>query len=102
MIVDLKENKLAMWAVCEAIGSQHELIDKMESIETEGEKILKEIKFIVGGVELNFLNVIKAIDNNVMFMINKKATELIEEKFDGIINTLEDVKSNIIDKIDID
>lgn len=100
MIVNLKENKLAMWAVCEAVGSQHELIDKMDKIEGEG--ILRDIKFIVGGVELNFLNIIDAIDNNVMFMINKRATELIEEKFDGLINTLEDAKNNLIDKIDID
>lgn len=98
MIVDLKENKLAMWAVCEAIGSQHELINKMESIEGEG--VLKDIKFIVGGVELDFSNVITAIDKNVMTMINKEAKRLIQEKFNNLIETIDDIKDEVIDKLD--
>lgn len=32
MIVDLDRNRLAMRIVCDAIGSQHELADKMDSV----------------------------------------------------------------------
>ena len=96
MIVDLDKNGKAMWVVCEAVGSQHELINKMEKIEGNG--ILQEIKFIVGGVELNFLNVIEAIDKNMSYMVEKEAKRLIEKKFDNLIETIEDVKSSFIEK----
>lgn len=102
MIVDLEKNKLAMWMVCEAVASQHELIDKMDNIGTEGNEILKDIKFIVGGVELNFLNVIEAIDKNVTAMVNKEARELVEKKFDNLIEAIEEAKTIFEEKFDIE
>lgn len=99
MLVDLKENKLAMWAVCEAVASQHELIDKMENIEGEG--ILKDIKFIVGGVELNFLNVIEAIDKNIDKLINEEAKKLIREKFNDLLDKIEEVENDIVEKFEV-
>lgn len=93
MIVDLDRNKLAMRIVCNAIGSQHELADKMDSVK-EG-TLLKEIKFIVGGVELNFENVIKAIDRNYDQAVTKAAKELIEEKLSKIDNLLENIHDTI-------
>lgn len=98
MIVDLDKEKLVMWAVCTAIGSQHELIDKIEKVEGEG--ILRDVKFIVGGVELNFLNVIEDINKNIDRMLNKKAKKLIEQKFDNLIDTIEDTKRKFIDNLE--
>lgn len=97
MLVDLRNNELAMWVVCEAVGAQRELIDKMESIEGEG--IIKDIKFTVGGVELNFLNVIEAISNNFDAAVNKRAQKLIKNKFDNLIETIDDIKDDVIEKL---
>lgn len=99
MLVDLSKNELAMWIVCEAIGAQRELIDKMENIKGEG--IIKDIKFTVGGVDLNFLNVIEAINNNFDEAVNKEAQKLIKNKFDNLIETIDDIKDEVVEKLNI-
>lgn len=40
------------------------------------------------------------IDKNVTTMVNKKAVELIESKFDNLIETIDDVKDGLIYKLD--
>lgn len=99
MIVDLNKNKIGMHIVCMAIGKDHHLVDEMESIENDEpgtRKILKDVKLIVGGVELNFENVVERIDEAYNEALNRRARKMIEEKFDNLDDTLEFIKEKLM------
>lgn len=97
MDMELKNIKddIVMWAVCSAIGSQHELIDKMNLKNIDG-KTIADIKFNVNGVDLDFRKVMEAIESNVDKMVGDKAKELIEENFEDLNKTLEEFKTKIL------
>lgn len=88
-------NDIVMWAICTAIGSQGELIDKMNRKIIDG-KLVEDIKFNVNGVDLNFRNVMEDIEKNIDRMVEDKAKELIKDKFEGLHESLETMKKNIL------
>ena len=88
-------NSVAMWVVSAAIGEDFDLIDKMSLDEND----LYDVEFKVGGVELDFNNVVECIAETYENAVNDRAKELLKEKFDTICNEAQSI-SERLDKID--
>lgn len=86
----IKED-VRMWIVCTAIGADHDLIDKMQKNEDGSYPVV----FTVGGVELNFDNVAKRIEECFDDAVAKKAQELLDEKYDSLIGEIYDMQERI-------
>lgn len=82
---------IRMWVVCTAIGKDRDLISKMEKDEDGNYPVF----FSVGGVELNFDNVAKRIDECFSDAVVKKAQELLDHRFNGLINEIDDMQERI-------
>lgn len=80
-----------MWVVCEAIGKDHDFPKKSKRNEDGSFSVM----FSVGGVELDFNNVITAIKNSFNNAITEKAQGLLEEKYDDLLNEIDDMQKRI-------
>lgn len=80
-----------MWIVCTAVGEDFNLIDKMKKNEDGSYPIF----FSVGGIELDFDNVVKRIEESFDKAVQNKAQELIDEKYNDLINELCDMQERI-------
>lgn len=110
MEVNLKHEDLGMWVICSAIGKQSELIDKMEK-NNDNDSIITDVKLIVGGVELDFHNVVKSLQENFDIQLDKiKASlgkeafekrvsdtvkEIIDEKYESLLGDLHDIQERL-------
>jgi hypothetical protein len=56
---------------------------------------LKDVKFTVGGIELDFENVVKRIEELFDWEIEEKAKEILSEKYDGLIEEIDEIKARI-------
>ena len=88
---DLIEEDIRMWIICTAIGTNHDLIDKMKKDEDGNYSVF----FSVGGVELNFDNVAKRIEECFSDAVTNKAQELLDAKYDSLIGELYDIQERI-------
>ena len=88
---------IRMWIVCTAIGADHNLMERMVK-NKDGEY---SVFFSVGGVELNFDNVAKRIEECLDDAVTKKAQELLNEKFNDLIDELCDMKDRVKKRRDL-
>ena len=74
-------DKNVQWAICNAIGMEHHLIDEMMK-DKEG----LEIKFVINGVELDFVRVFNSLVASMEFSAKERAKEeakkIFLQKFD--------------------
>lgn len=97
-VVNLSKNRLAMNIVLYALGADEDnasKIDKMEVIESENNDLLKDVKLIVGGVELDFENVVKRIGEQFDVAVQDKVTEVLNGKIGDMMNELNDMQQYI-------
>lgn len=110
MEINLKHEDLAMWVICSAIGKQSELIDKIEK-KSEKDSILTDVKLIVGGVELDFNNVVVSLQQNFDIQLDKikasvgkeafekrvadKVKDIIDEKYNSLLGDLYDIQERL-------
>ena len=91
MKINLKENNLAIWIICESIGKEYDLINKFNN----SNGLEHDIVLTVDGVELNFLNFINSINKNYNEVVKKAArkmyTEQIDSRSDEIANELDEI-----------
>lgn len=87
----LMTEDIRMWIVCEAIGIDHHLIEKMEKNEDGSYPVF----FSVGGVELEFNNVGKRIEECFNDAVIKKAQELLDNKYNDLLNEIDDIQGRI-------
>lgn len=85
------EEDVRMWIVCTAVGADHDLIEKMAKNEDGSYSVF----FSVGGVELNFDNVAKRIEECFDDAVAKKAQKLLDEKYDSLIGEIYDMQERI-------
>lgn len=78
MKIDFNRNRLAMHIVCMAVGENDQLLDRFDYTKN-GEH---EIVFTVDGVELDFSNVIRRIDEMFEEAVKQEAGRMYLEKFD--------------------
>ena len=85
MKVNLLENELAMWVVCESIKDEFKHTHMVFDNSHNGEH---EIKFTVDGVELNFVNFINRLHDIYNEVVDKRAGERYIEEFDQRSNEI--------------
>ncbi|MEG0898392.1 MAG: hypothetical protein RSF40_01600 [Oscillospiraceae bacterium] len=95
MKVNLLEDKLAVWIVCEAIKGEHHIIDKFDNTNCGDHEIL----FSVDGVELNFINVINRIDEIFDQSVNKRAGKMYLERYDRRSDEITNELDNIAERL---
>jgi len=61
----------------------------------------RDVKFSVGGVELDFEKVIKAIEQNFDIAIEERARKIVNEKFDNLLNIIDDVTERVSDQTEM-
>ena len=79
MKIDFGKNSLAMQIVCMAVNENFELLDKFDYTRNG----VHDIVFTVDGVELDFSNVIKDIDDMFSQAVKKEAGKMYLKKFDS-------------------
>ncbi|WP_342759461.1 hypothetical protein [Kineothrix sedimenti] len=89
-----KNEGMEMWMICAAIGKNHELIDQMEKKEDGSYPII----FSVGGIELNFSQVAKRVEEEIGDLVTNKAQKLLDEKYEDLIGELIDMQERIKDQ----
>lgn len=95
-IVNLSKNQLAKTIVLYAINDEvRNNLDKIEVIESENGDLLKDIKLIVGGVELDFERVVKRIGEQFDNAIENRAVDIINEKFQSLSSELDDLQERV-------
>lgn len=85
------KDDIRMWIICTAISEEHDLIDKMKRNEDGSYPVF----FSVGGVELNFDNVAKRIEECFNDAITEQAYDMLNEKYDNLISELHDMQERI-------
>ena len=82
---------IRMWVICEAIGKDRDLFEKMKKNEDDSYSVF----FSVGGVELNFDNVAKRIGECFNDAVTKKAQELLDTKYNDLCIEIDDIQERI-------
>ena len=77
--------------ICVALKGQHELIDTIKKNEDGSYPVI----FSVGGVELDFSAVAKRVDEQISVMVEEKARELLDQKYDDLMGEIIDIQERI-------
>lgn len=80
-----------MWLICTVVGKDHDLIKKMKY----NEDGTLPIFFSVGGVELDFNRVAERIETMFDEVVAKKAQELLDAKYNDLLNEIDDIQERI-------
>lgn len=86
-----KHGDMEMWMICVAIKGHRELIDKMERNEDGSYSVV----FSVGGVELDFSAVARRVDEQINTMVEEKAKELLNQKYEKLMGEIFDIQERI-------
>lgn len=86
-----KHGYMKMWMICAAIGSDHDLIDKMKKNDNGGYPVV----FSVGGVELDFKRVAQRVDEEIASLVRNKAQSLLDEKYSNLIGEIYEIQERI-------
>ena len=86
-----KHGSMEMWVVCEAIGKNHDLIDKMQKNEDGSYPVV----FTVGGVELDFNRLCERIDKATQELALEKAKQIVDKKYETVFEELEDIRERL-------
>ena len=89
--VKLKRDSLEMWLILTSVGKDVDLINQMKKDEDGS----YQVEFNVGGLELDFNNVVERLDKSLDDLVARKATELLQDKYSDIINDIQDIQDRI-------
>ena len=99
MKVNLYKNRRVFVAVCNAIGKELNLIDKIIEARNpelkDGADSLDEIVFTVNGVELNFNNFINSFAAEWNKQVEKCAIELVNQKYNGLLDSIHSIQEEL-------
>lgn len=86
-----KRDSMAMWIICESIGRDSALVDKMQK-NPDGSY---PVKFEVGGVELDFSRFTERLEKTLDQMVAEKAQSLLDEKYDSLLGEVYDIQKRL-------
>lgn len=99
MKVNLYKNKNVLVAICNAIGKDSELVNKIieaRNLELkDGADLLDEVVFTVNGVELDFNNFINSFATDWNKQVEKCAIELINQKYNGLLDSIYNIQEEL-------
>ena len=86
-----KRDSLEIWLILTSVGKDVDLINQMKKDEDGS----YQVEFKVGGLELDFNNVVERLDKSLDDLVARKATELLQDKYSDIINDMQDIQDRI-------
>ena len=99
MQVNLYKNRNVFVAICNAIGKDSELVNKIieaRNLELkDGDDLLDEIVFTVNGVELDFNNFINGFATEWNKQVEKCAIELVNQKYNGLLDSIYNIQEEL-------
>ena len=99
MKVNLYKNKNALIAICNAIGKDSELVNKIieaRNLELkDGDDLLDEVVFTVNEVELDFNNFINSFAAEWNKQVEKCALEILEQKYNGLLDSIHNIQNEL-------
>lgn len=95
MKIDLSRDSVAMFVMCHALGTDTQLVNQMRAEEPG----VYDIRLICGGVELDFSNVCKRIDECFEQVVEKRAGEMYLEQYDRRADEIAEELQKIGDRL---
>lgn len=86
-----KHDDMEMWLICTAGETKREEMKHMKS-NPDG---TIPVKFEVGGVELDFNKVAKRIDESINKLVESKAKELLDSKYESLLREIHDIQERL-------
>lgn len=92
----IKHGDMELWLILAALGkgNQRKNLDAF-TMNPDGSL---PVKFEVGGVELDFSNVAKRIEDSIDSLVMSKAQQLLEIKYSRLINEITDIQERLEDQ----
>ncbi len=88
---DLIKKSMGHKIILESVGSNYGLIDKMK----KNDDGTYDVTLIVGGVELDFENFAKCVEEQLIDFIEKEAQAIIDSKYSDLIQDVYDMQERI-------
>ena len=95
MQIDITKNNVVLWAFCEAIKKERELIKTVQDNSSTENPKSYDVVFTVNGVELNFERVLNQLLSCYNKDVEKKATKLLTKKYEVLVSELEEITEHI-------
>lgn len=92
----IKHGDMELWLILAALG-KGEQRKKPDDFTRNPDGSLP-VKFEVGGVELDFSNVAKRIEDSIDSLVMNNAQQLLNTKYSRIINEIEDIQNRLEDQ----
>lgn len=88
---DIMREDMGKHIILESIGPNRHLIDKMK----HNEDGTYDVTLIVGGVELDFNLFAKVVDEQLATLIEKRAQQILDNKYSDLIDEIDDMQKRI-------
>jgi hypothetical protein len=88
---DLVKKSMGHKIILESVGDNYKLIDEMK----KNDDGTYDVTLIVGGVELDFKNFAKCIEEQLVDFIEHEAQAIIDSKYSDLIQDIYDIQERI-------
>ena len=95
MQIDITKNNVVLWAFCEAIKKERELIKTVQDNSSTENPKSYDVVFTVNGVELNFERVLNQLLSCYNKDVEEKAKKLLTKKYEDLILEMEEITERI-------
>ncbi len=85
--IDVINNKMAMFMLCEAIGEDRDIIDFQAD-----ENGLYDVKILFNGQELNVERFVENLQKNYQDAVKKQATDLLSSQYGEILDKIYEIQ----------
>lgn len=95
MQIDITKNNVVLWAFCEAIGKERNLIKTVQDNSSTENPKSYDVVFTVNGVELDFERVLNQLLSCYNKDVENKAKKLLTQKYENLISEMEEITDRI-------
>lgn len=85
--IDVINNEMAMFMLCEAIGEDRDIVD----FEAD-ENGLYDVKIVFNGIELNVERFIENLNRSYQDAVKKQAADLLSAEYDKILGKVYEIQ----------
>lgn len=89
----IKHGDMELWLILAALGEGEQRKNPDDFTRNPDGSL--PVKFEVGGVELDFSNVAKRIEDSIDSLVMSKAQQLLEIKYSRLINEITDIQEQL-------
>lgn len=89
----MKHGDMELWLIIAALGEGDQRKNPDDFTRNPDGNL--PVKFEVGGVELDFSNVAKRIEDSIDFLVESKAQQLLDAKYGRLINEINNIQERL-------